>query len=398
MKQKVLFSDLYRLNFARIKGDLYSNHDDFIVQESLKYRVYPSISFEQLQKPLGKRKPYVVCVLVKKGISTFNAIRTIAIHMGISEEEIRYHGLKDTFGLTAQRISFPSPIFLTKFKDLKRKEFKDFFLKEAVYSKYPCEIRKIWGNHFKVTIKEVDSKKVIKTLDTLKGLIKKGIPSFYGHQRFGARQDNHLIGKQLILGNYDLALRLFCLNSCNESKKRAKIRGELSRLWTDWDRCLDVLNKSDSMKDEKEIISHLVSHPSDYLGAINKTPLTNFFIGSYSSYLFNLVLLEILKDKKRVKNLPLPGYKTLLRDKYIRNKYLKILKAEGIKIKQFFNKEHKELCYPGRIRQAFYNISDLKYKLKKKNLILEFSLPMGVYANLFLNNVIKNKLKDEKLE
>jgi len=82
----------------------------------------------------------------------------------------------------------------------------------------------------------------------------------------------------------------------------------------------------------------------------------------------------------------------------VRETYKKILKKEKIKLIDFKNPHYRELSYPGREKKTFYSVNDFEHKIYSNKIILKFTLPMGVYANLFLDNLIENKKEKSKLE
>jgi len=97
----------------RITGDLYSQHEDFVVREiSLNGNCEDDFFVNNLNKIVGGKRDFVECTLVKKNISTFSAVLNLANFLNIPAEEIGYAGLKDTFGITVQRISIPSKTFI----------------------------------------------------------------------------------------------------------------------------------------------------------------------------------------------------------------------------------------------------------------------------------------------
>jgi len=399
--ERILFKNLIKYQEEKIiRGALYSIPDDFIVREiPLDKSFIGDSSFDDLSYPRGKEDKFVRCTLVKRELSDFKVIEELSNFLGISYEDIGYHGLKDTFGLTIQQISLPSKIYIENLSRLKNKKFKGFFMKNATFSSSPCVLREIFGNHFTVTIREFEGNET-KIRDQLDKFFRKNnkFPSFYGHQRFGIRQNNHIIGKQIIKRSFDKAIKIFCLESANEPTNNFKTRETLKKNWGNWEVCYNLVKDNPDLDYEKKIFNHLMVQNDDYEGAVNKIKIFNFCVNSYSSYLFNKILINLIDRKIEIDYLPLIGYAINLNNELIRLEYEKIFQSEGITKDNFKNICHANLSFPGRVREAFYKVDDFKFEVRDNSIVLEFSLPMGVYANLFLEQIIKNKSRKNKLE
>jgi len=394
MKQCTLFN--FSTKKRKIKGNLYYKPNDFIVHEiDLDKRFNNELKIPNIGIIKGDEKDWVICTLVKNNISTFDVISKLASFLKTNIKEIRYNGLKDTFGVTTQYISIKTPNLLPELSKLKKKKFKRFFLKDFFFSDKPCRIRNLFGNHFKITIRNYEKNKYVHQI--LKNFGTNQIfPNFYGHQRFGVRQNGHAIGKKLLKKDYESALKLFCTYSKNESKDICSLRKKIKKNWGNWSLCYSLAKNE--LFNEKQIFKSLNKNPQDYIGALNQTGLTSLLLNSYSSYLYNIVLNKLIIKNYKFTFLPLVGFKTVFKDSLIKKEYLTLLKKEKVSLSDFRNNLYKELSWEGRDKEAFYIIDNFDFTINKNKIILEFSLPMGVYANLFLNNLFKNKLKDKKLE
>ena len=93
-------SDIFN---GSIKADLYRKAEDFVVEEIFPDYVC-SAKKEKLKYSFNNSKKYYHAVLVKKNISTFEAAALIAKGNELAFKNISYCGLKDTLGVTSQRI------------------------------------------------------------------------------------------------------------------------------------------------------------------------------------------------------------------------------------------------------------------------------------------------------
>jgi TruD family tRNA pseudouridine synthase len=167
-----------------IKATLYGSAKDFLVEEVFPdYRCSVGGGGSEIQPSFLKE--YIHATLVKEGISTFDSCQTLCEENNIPVGEISYCGLKDTLGLTAQRICIPNK------RKLKKTKFDKFFLKDFRESGKRLKVRGHKGNHFVVRATNVKESPASseKLLNGFGAEIKRGLPNFYGLQRFGLRQE-----------------------------------------------------------------------------------------------------------------------------------------------------------------------------------------------------------------
>ena len=170
--------------------------------------------------------------------------------------------------------------------------------------------------------------------------------------------------------------------------------------WGNWKKCYSLVSsKNDSFTNEKRIFSYLKDNPEDSIGALKLiSSLCLFFVNSYSSFVFNLVLSQILSDRKSYAQIPFIGYETSFTDNYLKCLYLSVLKREDIALSDYLNHDFSEISYPGKQRKTFYSVIDLKFCVDGETILLDFSLPSGVYASLFLESLCNNKIFAHKLK
>ncbi|MDP2820750.1 MAG: tRNA pseudouridine(13) synthase TruD [bacterium] len=256
-----------------IKTELYKKQEDFVVEEIQKDGKVFSPQKESLACVVKPEKKYIHTTLVKRGISTFEACSVLANDNGFDYfKDISFCGLKDTNALTTQRICIK-----TKGK-LKYTIFPKFFLKKFKSSNKKIKQGDHRGNHFIINtkIKKQSLKTIGIILKNFKSLLKKGLPNFYGPQRFGIRQSNHKLGKLLIKKRYDdFIFRFLTEKDNNERKELKEIRKKIKDNYGSWKSCASILNSVDGLSDEKELVSNLLTR-NKFL-SIKKMKLSNFF-------------------------------------------------------------------------------------------------------------------------
>lgn len=320
--------------------------EDFQVKE---------VMINNLNLDLLKDKKYKSYLLTKKGFSTFDAIDILAKEKKIDISKIGYAGLKDEDGITQQSISINSEekvkdCFLTPVSLYSENGFID--LKFNGYLKEKIEIGELLGNSFKIVLRNLSKEIVEKIYKSKK------IPflffNYYDTQRFGLpdkRKITHLIGKALLK---------------NDIKKALK-----------------YINENENKKIEN-------------INEVNPKKLS-FYKNSYSSYLWNKKLTNIIKEKDVTnENFYSKGFKFVFIKKQA--DIAKIYQEEK-KIEYISYREDNTIKSSNRpmILQTLITIpkqENFKDEIFKNNhkITIEFFLPSGTYATMFLKQFLNTYL------
>lgn len=372
---------------ARIEGSLYLSEGDFAVFE---IDMDGSCCDEEREENFDHKKPFVECTLSKRGISTFEAIRQIALIMGLPTEKIKASGLKDTFGVTAQNITLPSKEYLQFREKLAGEHFS---LGSPRSTDTERIIAHIQGNRFRITVREIqNSDAQEKILAAFSDYLQKGcVPNYYGHQRFGYNQDNHLIGERILKEFYEEATKILLTNTLNETEGEQEIKKRLAENWGDWNQCLELLeNAEGDFSETRNVLAYLENAPQDFLGALQETKKFSFFIDSYNSSLFNKILLKLVNEELPIpEKLPMLGPETIFEDPDIESMFETLLATDGLSRATYKKHPQKERIR-GRERKTHYAVKNFSY-MGTDPLIISFDLPIGVYANLLLDRIIQNR-------
>ena len=317
---------LYTTKIRGIGGKL-QNPEDFIVKEIIDRKFFSKYSRKN-KVELSEGKNSLV-LLKKRNMTTHQAVKIIAEKYGIGKKEISYAGLKDKFAVTEQYMTIKKNV--------------DGFKEDNIEVKVIGKTDKVLGvgdlieNNFEITLHNCKNIRNIPMI--LKEIYDKEIPNYFGPQRFST--NNHIIGKLLIKRKFDEAL--------------------------------DLINKNYEKRYNR-------------IAKIEKNKL-KFFINAYQSYIFNESLNEILKTKRKSKDLPIVGSDT----RSIPRNIKKILDRERITSKDFEIKELNLSCRGGN-RRTFIN-PDIKYKIKGKDVTFYFSLPKGSYATVVMKEISKKEFR-----
>ena len=174
-----LTSDLPRLG-GRIKQRI----EDFRVDE---LPLYP---------PCGEGT-HVYFRVRKRGVPTPAVVERIAAFMGRKPHEIGFAGLKDAKGVTTQMMS------LEHADAAKLSAYRDRQVEVLETHRHTNKLRPglLAGNRFAIVIRGVGACDLPAAEVILDVLTRRGVPNYFGQQRFGSRGDSAEMGRALIHGD-----------------------------------------------------------------------------------------------------------------------------------------------------------------------------------------------------
>ena len=246
-----------------------------------------------LYKPCGEGT-HIYALIEKKAIATMEALDRIAGALNISRREIGFAGLKDARAVTRQWISVehinPEQLLGLKIPNIK-------VIQTARHSN-KLKLGHLAGNRFIILLRKVNLpiKQAVKTAeDIIPILIRRGVPNYFGTQRFGQRGDTHLLGEAISKGKIDVFVDMFlgrpeaedlptisAARTFYEKGKYKKAHDTWPYAFADQRRALKTLIKSKGNK--KKAYNVIDKH------------LKSFFVSAYQSSLFNQVLAARMPD------------------------------------------------------------------------------------------------------
>ena len=174
-----------------IGGYIREKNEDFLVEEIPMY------------EPCGEGT-HLYINITKNGLTTLDVQKFISEKTGIKLNDIGFAGMKDKNAITTQTISIlvetikPEEI-IEKIKD---SEFKINWYRLHKNKLKPGHLR---GNKFEIVISgiKIPIEEAFEKCEKISEIIKeKGIPNYYGPQRFGINEDNIQKGLDIIKGKY----------------------------------------------------------------------------------------------------------------------------------------------------------------------------------------------------
>ncbi len=375
--------------------------DDFVVHEITPWKevVRPGMSFN----PPKHGGLYSVFVLEKRALDTFGAMRILARQLKVPLSHFGAAGLKDAYGHTFQLISIWN-VDEKQVKSLNLQRLKLYYLGRQTR---PLKIGFLWGNQFNVWIRdcpypeETVTERIHKIMEELSAI--GGFFNYFDLQRFGTgRPISHLVGKYLLLKEYELATRIYLgIPSPVEPKRIQDARKDFYEGNMSHEELLKFMPGTNRV--EISLLRQLSKAPRNFLGAwqyVGKEAV-EFLIGVFQSYLFNRILSEMARIHgatifQKIPYLPIPGYGLKLErlPEEAKEITIKVLESENISIDDFYH-EHKIFRRKGTMRFALAKIHDfslLEAKPTPENctdVLLSFSLKRGIYAVGLLREFIK---------
>ena len=173
-------------NFPGIGGTLKGRAEDFFVQEIPLY------------EPCGAGE-HVYCEIQKVGLTTFDAVNRISDALRVPSNDIGYAGLKDARAVTRQVLSLrgtteEAVMGLSG-------QIPGITVLWAARHGNKLRLGHLAGNRFAIKIRDVTPTDVVKLREPLDLLKQRGMPNYFGEQRFGRRGDNDVLGAALVRGD-----------------------------------------------------------------------------------------------------------------------------------------------------------------------------------------------------
>ncbi len=225
--------------------------EDFIVEEIPLYE--PS-----------RTGTHTFFAIKKRNISTLEAINRIARVLQVNPNTIGYAGLKDKQAITTQVLSIEG----IPPKQILKLEIPRIEILWSELHTHKLRVGHLRGNRFEIIVRCSTSPKIETNIEQkMKQLAAEGVPNRFGKQRFGNKQDSHLIGKALMTKEWEKALGYVLDGETAQSSQLAK-RIRRAR-------------EQDSHEKAVACIPHR---------------LRKLYLSAYQAYLFNCVLEKRLPE------------------------------------------------------------------------------------------------------
>ncbi len=152
------------------------------------------------------RGDFAHALIVKRGISTPELQRRLGAALSIPAAQVGVGGMKDADAVARQWVSVP----WAKEPKLSAATIRDVDVVEIARDDRPLAPGDLAGNRFTIHLRGVgeEGAALTKARAILAVLTRRGVPNFFGAQRFGVRGESAEIGRRLLLKDHVGALDL----------------------------------------------------------------------------------------------------------------------------------------------------------------------------------------------
>jgi tRNA pseudouridine13 synthase len=172
-----------------IGGRIKDHPEDFVVEEIPLY-------------DFSNRGNFAFLLLEKTNLSTLELVDLIRKQLNLGDEEVGLAGWKDKRAITRQWVSVPRD----KVTERRLEQLAGDGIQTVEQRSHSHKLRTghLLGNRFSILIRQANTEAENMTQAIIQQLHTRGLPNFYGPQRFGASGKNPEKGLALLLGQYRL--------------------------------------------------------------------------------------------------------------------------------------------------------------------------------------------------
>lgn len=385
-------------------GVIKETPEDFLVEEVPLYL------------PCGEGE-HTYAVIEKRGMTTLEALRRIARALGVSDRDIGYAGMKDAVGVTRQTISIPR----VPPEQVAALALPGITVLSAALHRNKLRLGHLAANRFRIRVRGVGGGVLERAEAVLAVLGERGVPNYFGAQRYGAQGNSHLVGRALVQRDWraavdhligdPVAVRDDRWREAIEAYRRGDF-AESSRLFPG------------HCRTERDILQRLAGRPDAFEKAFHAVHprLKKLYLSAFQSALFDRLLEERLSGFDRVlagdlawkhdngacflvtdadaeaqraeafeisATGPLFGFRMSSPQGEPRVLEEALLTAEGLTPESF--NLPGGLGMEGARRPLRVLLGEPRVEMDEEGLLLSFTLPRGAYATSVLREIMKGE-------
>jgi tRNA pseudouridine13 synthase len=312
---------------------------------------------------------YLILKIKKTDMSTWKLITVLAKATGLQERDIGYAGLKDKNATTIQYISLPKTYEKELNKNLTTEKIE---ILERTYNKAPIKIGHLKGNRFSIVLHYINEKDAKFFNTTAKMMQSKGIPNYYGYQRFGEDSRSYLQGKEIAHSGKKL----------RGSKEKLLVSAYQSHLFNKW-LGQRVKLSTTIVQNNAETAAKKLNYPTELVKVLAKqAQLFKLFLGDvimpYPYGKFNFV-------KDMIQSSQAFEQKKIAPTGLLCGANAERAKSDAYYLEEEYDdNELSSLKGDRRFAWIWPKEVETSYDKDSKKLTVEFYLPKGSYATTFL--------------
>ncbi len=330
----------------------------------------------------SNRGANLILKIKKSEMSTFKLITVIAKATKLEQRDIGYAGLKDKSATTIQYISIPKAYEKEVVKNLTTQKIE---ILEKFYAKFPIKVGQLKGNNFSIVLHKVTKEAKEKIEIVAKEMVAKGIPNYYGYQRFGEDSKSYLQGKEIA----HLGKRL------KGAKEKLLVSAYQSYLYNAWLNKRIIISQTISNNSIEDAAKYL-NYPIELVKVLAKQKqFFKLFIGEHmQAYPFGKSYFLQNFDKACSE---FQAQKSSPTGLLVGANVPRAMADARVVEEAFDDSELYTLKGDRRYAWIFPKNLRLHYQEANQELRLEFYLPKGAYATTFLEEIGKFSLKPKSV-
>jgi len=360
----------------------------------------------------------------KRGLASMRAVQDIARGLGVPAKAIGLAGLKDARAVAVQQLS-------VEHIDPKRIEALNIpriRVLSVGRHRNKLKIGHLRGNRFRIRMREVEIGRMEDIRRICAVLLERGVPNYFGPQRFGTRGDTGLLGKGVLNNN---AVRVVdgMLGQASEydtgdvlKARRLYDSGQFAKSARAWPWLFRDHAAICRVMDRTGGKHRRAYHAID-------TRAKKFFVNAYQSHMFNLVLAQRLDEMDRVQTGdlaykhesggvfrvedvdveqprasafeisptgPIFGFKMTEASGEPGTLERSVLEEEDVRLEDFRGLKRMKLHGSRRPLRFRIDSLDIEDGTDEYGTFVElrFTLPSGCYATMIMSEICKDSLED----
>lgn len=257
-------------------------YEDFCVEEIPAY------------EPCG-HGDHIFFTIEKRGLATMRAVNDIARALDVPSRDIGLAGLKDARAVTTQMLSIEH-IDPEKIRAL---EIPRIRVTNISRHTNKLKIGHLRGNRFRIRLRDISLERIPDIRAICDTLLSRGVPNYFGRQRFGSRGDTWRIGRAVLQDDkkevVDLILGRPGPHDSGEVLRARELyeSGDFNAAAKAW-----PYGFRDNVRMCRELARTGGKHQRAFHAIDHR--LKKFYVNAFQSYLFNLVLARRIGQIDRI--------------------------------------------------------------------------------------------------
>jgi tRNA pseudouridine13 synthase len=244
---------------------------------------------ERTDVEAGQAGEFAYYRLEKRGRTTPDAVAAVQQRWKLDPRRISFGGLKDRHAHTIQYLT----IHRGPTRNLSQEGLTLTYLGRIARPYVSEDIR---ANRFRITLRDLGPDDVSGIESAIPELATVGVPNYFDDQRFGSVTGTAFIAREMVLGNFEAALRLALVEPYEFDRPRERREKEiLAAHWGDWPAARAELPDGHA----RRVAGYLAHHPTDFRGAcaLLRPELQGLYLAAWQGHLWNRMLARWLTDR-----------------------------------------------------------------------------------------------------